>query len=302
MPLLLVLPGPTAVGKTALSLCLAARWGAPIVSADSRQIYRGMEIGTAAPTAEERSKAEHFFVGTLAPDQYYSAARYEQEATVLLYRLFEKHKVVILTGGSMLYLDAVCHGIDDIPTVDDEVRLTLRQRMRTEGLDRLLAELKLIDPVYYARCDLRNGRRIVHALEVYYTSGKPYSSFCTGQKATRPFRILKVGLRRERSELFSRINQRVSLMAERGLVDETRRLSHFRHCNALNTVGYKETFQYLDGVWTLDEALEKIRRNTRVYAKKQMTWFQRDTDIHWFHPDQKDAVCTFVEENLLHNP
>ena len=282
MPTLLVLLGPTAVGKTTLSLQLAERLSAPIVSADSRQMFRGMSIGTAAPTVEELECTPHYFIGTLAPDQYYSAACYEQEALRLINNLFEQHEIIILTGGSMLYLDAVCRGIDDIPTVDENVRKALRHRLETEGLDSLRTELQLIDAEYYARCDLQNARRIVHALEIYYTSGRPYSSFLTGKHSNRPFRIIKAGLRRERANLFDRINKRTSAMIRSGLIYETRSLSPYRYCNALNTVGYKESFLYIDGTWSLDQTLEKICRNTRVYAKKQMTWFQRDETIHWF--------------------
>lgn len=297
MPTLLVLLGPTAVGKTALSLRLAERLAAPIVSADSRQMFRGMEIGTAAPTKEERTRVEHHFVGILAPDQYYSAARYEQEALALLGRLFAEHDTVILTGGSMLYIDAVCRGIDDIPAVDTEVRETLLQRLQTEGRDRLLAELRLLDSDYYAQCDLRNTRRIVHALEVCYTTGRPYSAFRTGKQASRPFHIVKTGLRRERDDLFGRINRRAVAMVDGGLADETRRLSPFRHCNALNTVGYKEMFRYLDGSWTIGQTIEKISRDTRVYAKKQMTWFCRDAAVRWFDAQTAtpDAILTLLK-------
>lgn len=293
-PTLLVLLGPTAVGKTALSLQLAEKLSAPIVSADSRQMFRGMEIGTAAPTTEEQARVRHYFVGTLAPDQYYNAAHYEQEALALLDKLFEHHKTVILTGGSMLYLDAICQGIDHIPTVDEEVRHTLKKRLETEGLDRLRAELRLVDAEYYDSCDQRNARRIVHALEIYYTCGQPYSSFRTGRQTKRPFRIIKVGLHRERADLFDRINRRAAMMMERGLIDEARRLSPFRHCNALNTVGYKEAFRFIDGEWTLEQVLEKISRNTRVYAKKQMTWFQKDNAINWF-----DAKTVSPENDIL---
>ncbi|MBP3227935.1 MAG: tRNA (adenosine(37)-N6)-dimethylallyltransferase MiaA [Bacteroidaceae bacterium] len=299
-PTLLVLLGPTAVGKTALSLALAERLGAPIVSADSRQMFRGMEIGTAAPTREELARAPHHFVGTLAPDRYYSAARYEQDALRLLSALFRTHPVVILTGGSMLYLDAVCRGIDNIPTVDDEVRTLLRRRLEEEGLDALLAELRLLDPQYYARCDLRNTRRVVHALEVCYTGGRPYSAYCTGQPAARPWRTVKVGLQRSRDDLFARINSRAERMVAGGLIDEARRLSPYRHCNALNTVGYKEAYRYLDGEWTLREALDKIARNTRVYAKKQMTWFRRDADVQWLDAESATAedVASLLNEGL----
>ncbi|MBR1838930.1 MAG: tRNA (adenosine(37)-N6)-dimethylallyltransferase MiaA [Bacteroidaceae bacterium] len=304
-PTLIVLLGPTAVGKTALSLRLANELHAPIVSADSRQLYRGMEIGTAAPTAEERACAPHHFVGELAPDQYCSAAWYEEKALQRIQQLMEQGASrVLLCGGSMLYIDAVCKGIDLLPTIPDEVREAMRERLHREGLDALRHELQQIDPDYYARCDLQNARRIIHALEVYYTARKPYSTFLTGQAAKRPFHIVKIGLQRPREELFERIAQRVALMLQQGLVDEARRLSAYRYCNALNTVGYKEVYKYLDGEWDMAMTQAKIARNTRVYAKKQMTWFQRDNDIHWYHPDDEASIVDDLHRYLarLDNP
>ncbi|MBR7028566.1 MAG: tRNA (adenosine(37)-N6)-dimethylallyltransferase MiaA [Bacteroidaceae bacterium] len=299
-PTLIVLLGPTAVGKTSLSIQLAKQLDAPIVSADSRQMFRGMEIGTAAPTDSERNGVPHFFIGVLAPDQYYSAARYEAEALSLLTELMKRHETIILCGGSMLYLDAVCRGIDDIPTISDAVRSTMRQRLYDEGIEALQEELKRCDPAYHARCDLNNSRRVVHALEVYYMTGRPYSTFLTGKTAQRPFNIVKIGLKRCREELFARISQRTAAMIDRGLIDEARQLCAYRYCNALNTVGYKEAFQYLDGAWTIDYTREKIARNTRVYAKKQMTWFQRDADIHWFDAEDEKSVFQFVQKQLHH--
>lgn len=278
---LIVVLGPTAVGKTETALSMAERWGCPIINCDSRQIYKDMKIGTAAPTEEEMARVKHYMVGILALDEYYSAARYEEDVLRLLEQLFRDHRRVILSGGSMMYIDAVCNGIDDIPTVDSEIRETLKARLQSEGLDPLLSELKLLDPEHYARVDRKNTRRVVHALEICYTSGRPYSDFLKAHRKERPFRISKLGLRREREDLFGRINRRVDLMMEQGLMDEARRLYPYRHLNSLNTVGYKELFRVIDGEWPLDMAVERIKKNTRVYAKKQMTWFNKDTEIVW---------------------
>ena len=286
---LYVLLGPTAVGKTELALQIAEKLGSPILNCDSRQIYRGMEIGTAAPTAEQQ-RVKHYFVGTHDIGSYYSAAQYEQDVLSLMERLKSSHQSLLLTGGSMMYLDAVCNGIDDIPSVDAEVRETLRERLMNGGIDELRNELRLLDPEYYYSADTRNPKRVVHALEVCYTTGRPYSSFLTKERKQRPFHIVKIGLKRERQELFERINSRVDAMMDAGLLDEARRLYSFRHENALNTVGYKELFRYLDGEWQLLFAVEKIKKNTRDYAKKQMTWFAHDNEIQWFHPDQKEEI------------
>lgn len=278
---LIVVLGPTAVGKTETALSMAERWGCPIINCDSRQIYKDMKIGTAAPTEEEMARVKHYMVGILALDEYYSAARYEEDVLRLLEQLFRDHRRVILSGGSMMYIDAVCNGIDDIPTVDNDIRETLKARLESEGLDNLLAELRLLDPEHYARVDRKNTRRVVHALEICYTSGRPYSDFLKAHRKERPFRISKLGLRRERDDLFGRINRRVDLMMEAGLMDEAKRLYPYRHLNSLNTVGYKELFKVIDGEWPLDMAVERIKKNTRVYAKKQMTWFNKDTNIVW---------------------
>ena len=305
--LLLVLLGPTAVGKTELSLRLAKLLSCPIISADSRQMFRGIRIGTAAPTDEELQQVPHYFVHTLDLDQYYSAAQYEADVLEMLDHpqplLEEGRKPLgqntppqggdgggrlvsfILSGGSMMYIDAVCNGIDDIPTIRDDVRASVRQRLESEGLDVLCQELRLLDPEYYAIADLKNTQRIVHALEVCYQTGRTFTSFRTGQKKERPFRIVKVGLCRSRENLFRRINQRVDQMMADGFLDEARSVYPLRHLNSLNTVGYKELFRVIDGTWPLDMAIERIKKNTRVYAKKQMTWFQRDPSIHWLNLD-----------------
>lgn len=291
---LYVLLGPTAVGKTELALLIAEKLGSPILNCDSRQIYRGMEIGTAAPTAGQQ-RIRHYFVGTHDIGDYYSAAQYEQDVLALIEELEASHHSLLLTGGSMMYLDAVCNGIDDIPSVDTEVRETLRRRLADGGIDEMRSELRLLDPEYYHTADTRNPKRVVHALEVCYTTGRPYSSFLTKERKQRPFHIVKIGLRRERQELFDRINRRVDEMMEAGLLDEARRLYHLRHENALNTVGYKELFRYLDGEWELPFAVEKIKKNTRDYAKKQMTWFAHDNEIKWFHPDQREEIFQMLK-------
>ena len=295
---LVILLGPTAVGKTELSLRLADCFHSPILSCDSRQLYRDLPIGTAAPTADQLGRVPHYFIGTLGLEDYYSAAQYEQDALAVLAQEFQTHDTLVMTGGSMMYIDAVCEGIDDIPTVDDETRNLLKQRYAAEGLEPLQKELRLLDPEYYAACDIRNTKRVIHALEICYMTGRTYTSFRVRAKKERPFRILKVGLCRERADLFDRINRRVTQMADEGLVEEARRVLPYRHCNSLNTVGYKEIFQYLDDEWTLDFALEKIRRNTRVYAKKQMTWFKKDEATRWFHPNDEAGILRYLQEAL----
>ncbi|MBR6130001.1 MAG: tRNA (adenosine(37)-N6)-dimethylallyltransferase MiaA [Bacteroidaceae bacterium] len=287
---LYVLLGPTAVGKTELALQIAEKLGSPILNCDSRQIYRGMEIGTAAPTPEQQQRVKHYFVGTHDIGSYYSAAQYEQDVLSLVRELSHEHRSLLLSGGSMMYIDAVCNGIDDIPTVDAEVRETLRRRLNNGEIDEMRSELRLLDPAYYREADTRNPKRVVHALEVCYTSGRPYSSFLTKERKPRPFDVVKIGLRRERQELFDRINQRVDAMMAAGMLDEVSRLRPFRHENALNTVGYKELFRYLEGEWELPFAIEKIKKNTRDYAKKQMTWFAHDNEIKWFHPDEPSIM------------
>jgi tRNA dimethylallyltransferase len=293
---LFVLLGPTAVGKTTLSLKVAKLLGSPIINCDSRQIYKDMSIGTAAPTKEQLNEVKHYFVKMLNLQDYYSAAQYEADVLQLLNQLQHTHNNILLSGGSMMYIDAICNGIDDIPNVDAEIRKELKERLQTEGLETLRHKLKLLDPEYYSIADLKNPKRIVHALEICYTSGKPYSSFRVNKKKERPFQIIKIGLKREREDLFERINTRVDMMIEEGLVDEAERLYPYRHLNALNTVGYKELFDYMDGRWSLDEAVERMKGNTRRYARKQLTWFKRDEQVRWFHPDDKDNILRYIEE------
>ena len=295
---LIVLIGPTGVGKTELSLSIAEHFNTSIVSSDSRQLYADLKIGTAAPTPNQLARVPHHFVGTLKLTDYYSAAQYESEVLSKLEELFQQNDVVVLTGGSMMYVDAICKGIDDIPTVDKETRELMIQRYEEEGLENLCAELKLLDPEYYQIVDLKNPKRVIHALEICYMTGKTYTSFRTRNTKERPFRIIKIGLIREREELYERINRRVDEMMKEGLLEEAKSVYKYKHLNSLNTVGYKEMFQYLDGEWTLDFAIEKIKQNSRIYSRKQMTWFKRDTDITWFHPDQKEEIMNHIN-NLL---
>lgn len=291
---LIVLVGPTGVGKTETSLKLAEYFRAPIINADSRQIYKGMTIGTAAPTEEDRKRVTHFGVQFLNPGDYYSAAQFELDVMQLLEELFLKHDYVVLSGGSMMYIDAVCNGIDDIPTVDAETRKMMLERYEKEGLEPLVRELRILDPEYYRIVDLKNPKRVIHALEICYMTGKPYSSFRTNKKKERPFRIIKIGLKRDREILYERINNRVTKMLEDGLEDEVKALLPYRGSNALNTVGYKEMFAYLDGKMTYDEAADKIRQNSRIYSRKQMTWFKRDEQIQWFEPEQVQDIVSHI--------
>ncbi len=285
MKTLVVLLGPTCVGKTVASLALAEHLGVPIINADSRQIFRELPIGTAAPRAEELARVRHYFVGTKSVADYYSAAQYEADVLSLLDELFVGSDVALMCGGSMMYIDAVCEGIDDIPTVSPTLREELKERLATEGLSVLLEELRCLDPDYYAIVDHRNPRRVVHALEVCRTAGRPYSSFRRGQKKSRPFAIVKIGLTRKREELYARINQRVLDMVAAGLVDEARSVYPLRRSNALNAVGYRELFRHFDGEINLAEAVRQIQSHTRQYMRKQMTWFLRDQSICWLHPD-----------------
>lgn len=292
---LIVLIGPTGVGKTELSLSLAEFLHTPVINADSRQLYKDLTIGTAAPTADQLKRVKHYFVGTLSLTDYYSAAQFESDVISLLDQLYQTHPFALMSGGSMMYIDAVCNGIDDIPTVDQETREMIMERYQQEGLTPLSNELRLLDPDYYAIVDQKNPKRILHALEICYMTGKPYSSFRTNKKKERSFDIIKIGLRRDREELYERINKRVDEMVQNGLIDEVKNVMSYRYTNALNTVGYKEIFQYLDGNWSLEQAIEKIKQNTRIYSRKQMTWYKKDTEIHWFHPDNDKEIKKFLE-------
>ncbi len=292
--LLLVLVGPTGVGKTRVGIHLARRFGAPIVSADSRQFYRELKIGTAAPSADELRQARHYFVGTHSIYDNYSSGRFEVDALELLQRLFTVHPVVMLLGGSMMYVDAVCHGIDDLPSIDASTRAFWQEQYRTKGLVFIREELNRLDPALCEQIDLDNPKRVLHALEVCTVTGQPYSSLRLGVKKERPFDILKIGLNLPRKELYARINGRVDQMMAAGLLDEARRYFDVRHLNALDTVGYKELYQYMEGRMTLAEADALIKRNTRRYAKRQLSWFNRDREIHWFHPDNEEEIVQYV--------
>ena len=295
---LVLLLGPTGVGKTELSLRLAETFHVPIVNADSRQIFREIPIGTAAPTAEQQARVRHYFVGTHSLADYYSASLYEQDALQIISQQLSTSHVALLSGGSMMYIDAVCNGIDDIPTIRDDIRLTMKQRLSREGLPALVEELRQLDPEHYEIVDRQNPRRVVHALEICHQTGRTYTSFRTNTRKQRPFSILKIGLNRDRAELYDRINQRVDQMMQDGLIEEARSVSPLRHLNALNTVGYKELFTHFDGVWPLAEAVERIKGNTRRYMRKQLTWFKRDDSIHWFHPDQYDLILQLINSSL----
>jgi len=295
---LIVITGPTGVGKTELCISIAEHYNVDIINADSRQIYAEIPKGTAAPTVEQQRRVRHYFVANHHIGEYYSASMYEQDVLKLLQSQDFQNKngvEAVLTGGSMMYIDAVCNGIDDIPTVDDDTRNWMKKRLEKEGLPALLDELKQLDPEHWAIVDRNNPRRVVHALEICHVSGKTYTSFRTGKKKERPFHVIKIGLIREREELYERINQRVIDMVNDGLIDEARAMIPHRGENALNTVGYKELFKYFDGDIPLEEAIRQIQSNTRQYARKQLTWYKKDTDITWFSPDDLDGIIKHID-------
>lgn len=298
MDTLVVVLGPTSVGKTEASLRIAEHLGVPIINADSRQIFAELPIGTAAPTPEQQRRVRHYFVGTHQLTDYYSASVYESEVMTLLGQLFQTSHVALLAGGSMMYIDAVCNGIDDIPTVDDATRTLMKQRLETEGLPALVNELKEIDPEHYEIVDRNNPRRVIHALEICHMTGKTYTSFRTNTKKHRPFNILKIGLNRDRSELYDRINRRVLEMMDQGLEEEARKCYPLKGLNSLNTVGYKELFDYFDQAISKEEAIRRIQSNTRRYMRKQLTWFKKDPDIQWFHPDSITEIINYIDNNV----
>ena len=291
---LIVITGPTAVGKSQLCLDIARHFDIPIINADSRQIYKELSIGTAKPSAEDQQAVKHYFVSTMSLQDYYSASLFESQVTDLLDTLFKTSDYALMAGGSMMYIDAVCDGIDDIPTIDDETRATMKQRLKDEGLQKLCEELQHLDPEYYEIVDRQNPKRVVHALEICTMTGQTYTSFRKREKKDRPFRIVKIGLNRDREELYNRINARVDEMMQNGLLEEAEALYPMRESNALNTVGYKELFEYFNGRWPLEEAVERIKGNTRRYARKQLTWYKKDPQIHWFHPDQKKEIIDYI--------
>lgn len=293
MHTLIVVTGPTAVGKTALAIRLAEHLDIPVINADSRQIYREMKIGTAAPTAEQLQRVRHYFVSSKSIADYYNASMYEQDVMRLLDN--DEHSYALLAGGSMMYIDAVCNGIDDIPTIREDVREEMKQRYATEGLEALCEELKRLDPEHYEIVDRKNHRRVIHALEICRQTGRTYTSFRKQEKKQRPFRIVKIGINCDRERLYQRINDRVDTMMEQGFLEEAESLHNYRHLNALNTVGYKELFDYMDGRWTLQEAVERIKGNTRRYARKQLTWYKRDETMKWFCPEQEKDILKFID-------
>lgn len=291
------------MGKTALCLGIAKHYGIPIINADSRQIYKDMRIGTASPTDEQLSEVKHYLVGKLELTDYYSASMFENDVLEILKQQFsdsssQDNSVALLTGGSMMYIDAVCNGIDDIPTIDDEVRENLKKRLESEGLERLCEELRLLDPEYYNIVDKKNTRRVIHGLEICYQTGKTYTSYRKKIKKERPFKIIKIALDRPREELYNRINLRVDQMIDEGLVEEARTLYCHKDLNALNTVGYKEIFEYLDNKCTIEEAIERIKGNTRKYARKQLTWFKRDPNVKWLNADDYQGIMEYISQQL----
>ena len=296
MNTLVVVLGPTGVGKTELCLQIAEHLQVPIINADSRQIFQELPIGTAAPTQEQQRRVKHYFVGNHHLEDYYSASLYEADVLFLLPRLFATRHTALLTGGSMMYIDAVCKGIDDIPTIDEGTREWMKKRLAQEGLPRLVEELKVLDPEHYQIVDKNNPRRVVHALEICHMTGKTYTSFRTNSTKERPFKIVKIGLNRHREQLYERINQRVLLMMENGMEEEARNVYPKRGLNSLNTVGYKELFDYFDGNIPREEAIRQIQSNTRRYMRKQLTWFKKDGDIAWFHPDNIEEIINYIDK------
>lgn len=300
MKTLVVVLGPTGVGKTELCLTLAEHLNTPIINADSRQIFKELPIGTAAPTPEQQQRVFHYFVGNHHIQDYYSAAMYEEDVMNLLPILFKNNDAALLTGGSMMYIDAVCNGIDDIPTVRAEIRTWMKQRLEKEGLPTLVEELKKLDPEHWSIVDKQNPRRVVHALEICHQTGKTYTSFRSAKKKERPFKIIKIGLNRDREELYERINQRVLLMQEEGLETEARNVYPHKGLTSLRTVGYKELFAFFDGEITQEEAIRQIQSHSREYMRKQLTWFKRDQEIKWFHPDNIKEIINYID-CCLHN-
>ena len=294
MNTLIVIVGPTGVGKTALCIDVAKQLDTVIINADSRQMFKEIPIGTDAPTDDEQNMVKHYFIGNLSIKDYFNASMFENEVITLLGRLFHEKDVVILSGGSMMYVDAVCNGIDDIPTVNEHIRNLVKEDYERHGLSEMQNKLKELDPEYYSIVDKNNHKRVIHAVEICLSTGRTYTSFRTNIKKERPFRIIKIGLTRERGELYGRIDERVENMIASGLIDEARRMHLYKGLNALNTVGYKELFDYFDGNCTLEEAIFRIKCNTHKYCRKQLTWFKRDKDIRWFSPDNVEEIINYI--------
>jgi len=296
---LVVLAGPTAVGKTASGIKVARHFGTEIISADSRQIYRETSIGTAVPSVRELASVKHRFIQTISLAERYNASIYEHQVLACLYQLFEKHNIVCMVGGSGLYINAVCEGIDDLPTTDPALRVRLLERFNKEGLESLIAELKKLDPVSHQRIDLKNHMRVLKALEISIQTGKPYSSFLSDTKKERPFQIIRIAMDMDREKLYDRINRRVDQMMDDGLLEEVRQLQHMKDYTAMKTVGYRELFQYLDGEVPLEEAVDLIKRHTRKFARKQLTWFRKDNQYRWFSPEDHHLIIEWIEKQLL---
>ena len=298
---LFVILGPTGVGKTDISIDLATTLLCSIVSSDSRQIYKEISIGTAKPSEEELNKVKHYFISTQSITDHYSSGQYELDAIPIIESEIKKNGNALLVGGSMLYISAICNGIDDIPNIDPEVREEVTTLYNKVGLDGIRNQLKLLDPIHYKEVDPMNAKRIKHALEVCLQTGRPFSELRTGIAKKRNFNIIKIGLKRDREELYNNINNRVLKMMETGLLEEARNVYTYKEYNSLNTVGYKELFKYFEKEWTLDYAISMIQQNTRRYAKKQMSWFNKDKDIQWFHPEEKTSILQFVKEHISQN-
>ncbi len=295
---LIVLLGPTGIGKSKLAIRIARELNTEIISSDSRQIYKELSIGTAVPNQEDLETIPHHFIHSHSIHDYYNASRFENEAIEKIELLFQTKDTVLMTGGSMMYIDAVCKGIDDLPTVDQKLRQQLIDDFEKNGIEHLRLQLKKLDPAYYEQVDLKNPKRLLHALEICLMTGKPYSSFRTEKIKERPFNIIKIGLNRNREELYDRINKRVDEMIAAGLEKEARSVYQYRHLNSLNTVGYRELFSYFDGEITLEKAIELIKRNTRHYARKQLTWFRKDEATQWFQPEQEDEIMNWIKDQL----
>ena len=299
---LIVIVGPTAVGKTSLSIRLANHYHTEIISADSRQFFKELSIGTAKPTVQELSQVKHHFIDSLSIADDYDVGKYEQEAILLMGSLFEKYEVLVLTGGSGLYVKAVCEGFDELPTVDEKVRNRLNEDYAVRGLSFIQLQLKTLDPVYYAQVDLQNPQRIIRALEVCLSTGTPFSQFRKGKKKERDFNMIKIGLELERTILYQRIDERMDHMIADGLFEEAEKFYDRKYLNALQTVGYQEIYGYLDGVYDQEEAIRLLKRNSRRYAKRQLTWFKRDTGVRWFHPADENEIINYIEQCLSKEP
>ncbi|WP_200976169.1 tRNA (adenosine(37)-N6)-dimethylallyltransferase MiaA [Echinicola sp. 20G] len=295
---LVVVAGPTAVGKTELCINLAKKFNTVIISSDSRQFYKETELGTAKPSMSERQEVQHFFVDSLSIHDDYDVRKFEKDALILLEDVFQKSNVVIMTGGSGMYIDAVCNGFDDIPDIDPEIRTYLNELYKSDGIEAIRNKLKEVDPVYYEQVDIHNPQRLIRGCEVSIGTGRPFSSYRNKKKTERPFQIIKIGLERDREELYDRINLRMDLMVEAGLFEEAESLYAYKNLNALQTVGYTEIFDYLAGEYDKEEALRLLKRNSRRYAKRQMTWFRKDEDMVWFHPDQFNQVLGYIENQI----